>query len=86
DLVQRTVVIVARDLAGNSVEETIDVYRLKQEETSPGLGDYDTAQYWVLFLSIVILVVAIVAAAFLWRRVGMQPDEEYADDMYLEEV
>lgn len=86
DLVQRSVVIVARDLAGNSVEETIDVYRLKQEETSPGFGDYDTPQYWVLFLSIVILVVAIVAAAFLWRRVGMQLDEEYDDDTYLEEV
>jgi len=86
DLVQRSVVIIAMDLAGNSEEVTIDVYRLKQEDTSPGFGDYDAAQYWVLFLSIVILAVAIVAAAFLWRRVGMAEDEEYDDDMYLEEV
>jgi hypothetical protein len=45
----------------------------------------ESAQYWVLFLSIVILVVAIVAAMFLWRRIGA-PDEEYDDDLYLEEV
>ncbi len=47
--------------------------------------EYENAQYWVLFLSIVILVVAIVAAAFLWRRIGAQ-EEEYEDDLYLEEV
>jgi hypothetical protein len=85
ELVQRSVLVVSTDAAGNSKEETVDVYRLQQEEEDPGFGDYEAAQYWVLLLSIIILIVAIVAATFLWKRIGMREDE-YEDDMYLEEV
>jgi hypothetical protein len=85
-LIERSVLVIATDGAGNSVEETVDIYRLQKEEDDQGFSGYDTAQYWVLFLSIVILVVAILAAAFLWRRVGMVEEEEYLDDMDLEEV
>lgn len=85
ELVQRSIVVVSTDMAGNSVEETVEVYRLQKEETATGLMDYDSAQYWVLFLSIVILVVGILGAAFMWRRIGAK-DEEYEEDLYLEEV
>jgi hypothetical protein len=85
ELLQHSIVVVSTDAAGNMREETVEVYRLKEVETDPGFVDYESAQYWVLFLSIVILVVAIVAAMFLWRRIGAS-DEEYGDDLYLEEV
>lgn len=82
ELLQVSVKVVSTDAAGNFKEEIVEVYRLKQEETDPGIGGYDAAQYWVLLLSIIILVVAIVAAAFMWRRIGASEDE----DLYLEEV
>jgi hypothetical protein len=82
-LVQRSILVVATDAAGNSKEETVEVYRLKEEVTDPGFMDYEAPQYWVLFLSIVILVVAILAAAFLWRRIGTSEEEENVDDVCL---
>jgi hypothetical protein len=85
ELLQHSILVVSTDAAGNFKEEIVEVYRLQEVETNPGFSEYDSAQYWVLALSIVILVVAIVAATFLWKRIGAR-DEEYDDDMYLEEV
>jgi len=85
ELTQRSIIVVSADAAGNSVEETVEVYRLQQDETDTGIMNYDSAQYWVLLLSIIILVVAIVATTFMWKRIGAR-DEEYDDDTYLEEV
>ncbi len=88
ELVQHSIVVVAIDAAGNYREETVEVYRLEKEETTPSFMDYESAQYWVLLLSIIILVVAIVATAFLWRRMGATEEEYIEDrhDRYLEEV
>ena len=58
-------------------------------EENPSFMEYESAQYWVLLLSIIILCVAVVATAFLWKRIGAR-DEYYEDDVdddtYLEEV
>jgi hypothetical protein len=85
ELLQHSILVVATDAAGNYREETVEVYRLEKVEESPSFMDYESAQYWVLLLSIIILVVAIVATTFLWKRVGAR-EEEYEDDLYLEEV
>jgi nitrogen fixation-related uncharacterized protein len=85
ELLQRSILVIATDAAGNSKEETVEVYRLVKVEENPSFMEFESAQYWVLMLSIVILVVAVVATAFLWKRIGVR-DEEYDDDLYLEEV
>jgi hypothetical protein len=83
ELLQRSIHVVATDAAGNYKEEDVEVYRLQKVEEDPGFMEYESAQYWVLLLSIIILIVAVVATAFLWKRIGAT--EEYEDD-YLEEV
>ncbi len=85
ELLQHSILVVATDAAGNYREETVEVYRLREVEEDPTFMDYESAQYWVLLLSIIILVVAIVATTFLWKRIGTR-EEEYDDDLYLEEV
>ncbi len=89
ELLQRSIVVVSTDAAGNFQEETVEVYRLEIVEENPSFMEYESAQYWVLLLSIIILCVAVVATAFLWKRIGAR-DEYYEDDVdddtYLEEV
>ena len=88
ELLQRSITVVSTDAAGNFEEETVEVYRLQIVEENPSFMEYESAQYWVLLLSIIILCVAVVATAFLWKRIGARDEyyDDVDDDTYLEEV
>jgi flagellar biosynthesis/type III secretory pathway M-ring protein FliF/YscJ len=67
ELVHATIVVVATDAAGNTREQAIDIYRLKEEEKETGIAKYDSAQWWALVLSIIVLVLALLIVWFLLR-------------------
>ena len=67
ELVHATILVMATDAAGNSREQTIDIYRLKEEEKETGLAKYDSAQWWALVLSIIVLVLALLTVWLLLR-------------------
>ncbi len=67
ELVHATILVRATDAAGNSREQTIDIYRLKAEEKETGVAKYDSAQWWALVLSIIVLVLALLTVWLLLR-------------------
>jgi flagellar biosynthesis/type III secretory pathway M-ring protein FliF/YscJ len=77
------ITVVAKDTAGNEKKQVIDVYRLKAVEKKKGFAKYESAQWWALVLSIVILVMAIITAWLLLRasernRIREEEEEDAA--------
>ena len=82
ELVHKALEIVSTDAAGNSKTEVIDVYRLKQEEQEEGFFDYESSQYTVLLLAILILAGAMIAAALLMRTMSRNAKEQELTEEY----
>ena len=59
ELSRTTISVVATDAAGNSNVRELEVYRLKEEAEKKGFERYESAQWWALLLSIVVLVLAL---------------------------
>jgi len=67
ELVHAMIVVMAADDAGNFREQTLDIYRLKEEQKETGVAKYASAQWWALVLSIVVLVLALLTVWLLLR-------------------
>jgi hypothetical protein len=72
DLSQTTIVVVAKDAAGNAKQETLNIYRLKESEGGKGLAKYEAAQWWALLLGVVVLVLALLTVWLLLQHAERQ--------------
>ncbi len=63
ELSRTTIRVASADAAGNSKALDLEVYRLKEEAQRKGFERYESAQWWALLLSIVVLVLSL---AVVW--------------------